>query len=358
MKLTEKQIADELRAMRPLPEPAFAVELDQSAVAPRRPNPLREWAKRLSAIPPRRAIPVGAAIATFAVVGAVGVSQISRDGGLDSGGGTQLESTDSAGDAGGAAGIEAAPPQSEIAPDESVVPSPPIARPDQDLAPGAAKREVERTVSMTLSTEPSEVPEVADGVVEVTDRYKGFVVSSNVNEGANGARATFDLRIPTARLQDAVADLSGLAHVKSRNEGSLDITAPTVSARERTADAEAEIDGLLEQLAASGSTTESDAIRAQLRSARAELASARAELQSLNQRADLTAVSVTVAGDGDGGPWTLGDAADDALDVLRAIAGAALIALAVLIPLSLVGFALWLANRAVTRRRRDAALDD
>lgn len=354
MKLTEKQIADELRAMRPLPEPAFAAELDaSSATARSHESPLRAWMSRLATVPPRRWVPVGAAIVSFAAVGAVAISQISSDPAPQTSSPSIVAEDQREPTAPESAGAGA-----EAAPQSTIAPSPPIAPPDRNLAPNAAKREVERTVSMTLSTERSEVPEVADGVVEVTDRYKGFVVSSNVSEGAEVARASFDLRIPTARLQEAVADLSGLAHVKSRNEGSLDITAPTVSARERTADAKAEIDGLLEQLAAAGSTTESEAIRAQLRSARAELAAARNELQSLEQRAQLTAVSLTVTGDGDGGPWTIGDAADDALDVLRAVAGAALITLAVLVPLALIGFLFWLANRALVRRGRESALDD
>jgi Domain of unknown function (DUF4349) len=170
----------------------------------------------------------------------------------------------------------------------------------------------ERSASLGLSTEPGSVDEVADGAVDVTDRYDGIVASSQVTtQGGGAGRANFDLRIPTQNLQAALADLSDLAHVTSRDEGTLDITAPFVSAEERYADAKATVDGLLDQLANADSPTETAAISEQLRIARQELAAARSELASLKQRATFSRVSVTVVGDGDGGGWLIGDAADD-----------------------------------------------
>ena len=64
---------------------------------------------------------------------------------------------------------------------------------------------------MTLSTGPDEVDDVADEVVEVTERYDGIVASSSVRTGEERGRASFDLRIPSANLQAALADLSDLA---------------------------------------------------------------------------------------------------------------------------------------------------
>ena len=66
---------------------------------------------------------------------------------------------------------------------------------------------------------------------------------------------------------------------------------------------------------------------------------------------------VTVNGDGGGGQWSLCEAADDALDVLRTIAGIALVSAAVLGPLALLGVIAWLIWRGTVRRRRERALD-
>jgi hypothetical protein len=211
---------------------------------------------------------------------------------------------------------------------------------------------------MTLSTDPNEVAAVADEVVEVTERYEGIVVSSNVNTSAERGRASFDLRIPTANLQAALADLSDLASVRERSEGSLDITAPYVGAEQRFADARAEVDALLAQLAEAGSADEVAEVRERVRVARAELAAARAELAELKRRADYSRIAITVVGDGDADGWSLGDAADDAVSVLEDIGGATLIALAVLLPLGLIVACAWWLYTRTRRTLRERALDD
>jgi Kef-type K+ transport system membrane component KefB len=55
--------------------------------------------------------------------------------------------------------------------------------------------------------------------------------------------------------------------------------------------------------------------------------------------------------------WTPGDAAHDALRVLEVIAGVALIAAAIVIPLALLGLLAGLTLRHTRRRRREHALD-
>jgi len=190
----------------------------------------------------------------------------------------------------------------------------------------------------------------------VTKRYEGIVASSNVDTTAERGRASLDLRIPTQNLRAALADISDLASVRERSEGSLDITAPFIGASERFADARAEVDALLAQLADAGSADEIAQVREQLRAARAELAAARAELADLKRRADFSTVSVAVVGDAD--DWSIGDAAGDALSVLEDLTGAALIALAVLLPLLLIALAAGFGYRFFIRRSREKALDD
>jgi Domain of unknown function (DUF4349) len=361
MRLTDEQIGAELRALREIPSEEVAAELDAWAAAgfpPRRVNAQRPAAERgllrFKGFFGRHSLLAGAA-ASLAVVLAVGVpvATVMNQSGVD----------DSAGGGGDAAvpmATDSAAPGAEGA-GKSIEPGPArlqdqVLRGEQ-LKPGR-ERVQERTASLSLSTEPSEVDDVADGVVDVTDRYEGIVVSSQVSTADGTGRATFDLRIPTQNLQAALADLSDLAHVASRDEGTLDITAPFIGAEERYEDAKAAVDTLLDRLAAAESATEIEAIRAQLRSARQELAAARSELAGLKQRADFSRVSVAVLGDNQGdGSWSIGDAAADAVDVLEAVGGALLIGLAVVVPLGAVGGAAWLASREIGRRRREATLD-
>lgn len=352
MRLTDEQLATELRALREEPSERFAAELDAWAAAgfpARQPEPAKQPRRR--PLVWRRLVPAFGAAAATVVVIAVAISVSGQDTeSLDSAPGDDEAPSFAAPEAGdrssGEPGTEAAP--------STVAPAPPA--PGEQLRPGR-ERIQERSASLSLSTEPGEVDEVSDGVVDVTDRYDGIVVSSQVSTSDGTGRASFDLRIPTQNLQAALADLSDLAHVASRDEGTLDITAPFVGAEERFGDAKAEVDALLDQLAAADSANEVAAIREQLRIARAELAVARSQLAGLKQRADFARLGVTVIGNGDGDGWSIGDAAGDAVDVLEALGGAGLIALAVVVPLGAIGVAGWLGTRELRRRRREAPLD-
>jgi Domain of unknown function (DUF4349) len=370
MRLTDEQIGAELRALREIPTEDFAAQLDAWAAAgfpPRDSKTQRPAGERRSlrfkGFFGRHPVLAGAA-GSLAVVLAIGapvatVMNQSGTGDSDRGGGADFAApaeTDSAGSGAEISGAAGKSKQSLPLSDQAARVQDQVAGGEQ-LKPGR-ERVQERTASLSLSAEPSEVDDVADGVVDVTDRYDGIVVSSQVSTADGTGRATFDLRIPTQNLQAALADLSDLAHVASRDEGTLDITAPFVAAEERHRDAKATVDSLLDRLADADSATEIEAIRAQLRSARQELAAARSELAALKQRADFSRLSVAVIGNGEGdGSWSIGEAADDAVDVLEAVGGAILIGLAVVVPVGAIGGAFWLGAREFGRRRREATLD-
>ena len=373
------QLVRELRAERAEPQPDFAAELDgRAAHGFPRGEPTSALARlraRVAATPPRRLLAPAGAMVTLLVVGAVAISQsgVGEDGGEPASTAIEL-----GGDTGGAAAPEQAPSGAGIEPGPEPVPpedlpgvrldgqpgsepgvvAPPFDPTRPGLVPGQEDRKVERAAEITLSTEPDGVPGVADEVVDVTDLYGGIVVSSQVGD-STGERsiARFDLAIPAGKLSDALADLSELADVKSRSESTLDITETFVSARERLADARAELETLLTQLAEADTPRETRSIRARIDIVRGEIAQARSQLEDVGRRARFARVSVTVEGDGGSGGWSLGDAADDALDVLRTIAGVALVSLAVLVPLAVLVAVLWIVGRAAAHRRRERALD-
>ena len=198
-------------------------------------------------------------------------------------------------------------------------------------------------------------------MIRVTDRHGGFVLRSSVSAGdKSDAGASLFLRIPSAQLQAAIADLSELAHVRARTQSARDVTAQFSSPRRRLADALAERRGLLRQLARAVTPNETAAVRARLRAANRRADRARTELRRLHDRVRYSGVAVTVApgaaGKSDGG-WSLGDAAHDAVSVLRAVAGAAIVGLAVAVPAGFVALLGWVTYRAVVRRRREQALD-
>lgn len=342
-----------LREERPEPRPEFALDLDLRArdgfpaAAPARPRP-----RRAAAFRRRWGLALGTAASLFIVATAVLTSGVlSGDGSGDpSTVGTSAPQPGLVQEGERADGVAAAP-ESSVAP---------VPRPADD-APRARERRVERGASLTLAAPRDEIEETADGVIGVTDRHGGFVRSSNVTSGeGTNAGAALDLRVPSERLQPALADLSELAHVRARSQQTLDITAQFRSPRRRLADALAERRGLLRQLARADTPNETAAVRARLRAVNRRIDRARAELRRLRERVSFASVAVTIEPGGkagDGGSWTLGDAAGDAVGVLRAVLGALLVALAVLVPAALLAGVAWLAYRGWLRRRREGALE-
>lgn len=240
-----------------------------------------------------------------------------------------------------------------------------LSGPSSSLAPNVKDRNVERNADLVLRGRPSEVQDISDDVVRTTDRFDGIVVSSDISTGDDGGTSTFDLRIPTDKLDDAITAFSKIADVAERRQGLQDITGSFVSTQDRLSDARAERRGLLKSIANTDDADKLRSLRADLRTLRGRIADLNGQMNALRRRADLATVSVTVrsdasasSGDEDGdGSWTVGAAWDDAGRVLEVAAGVALIGLAVLIPFALLGIPAVAGTRIARRRRREAALD-
>ena len=248
--------------------------------------------------------------------------------------------------AGGAARSSAAPAAPAVAPNGSTP---------------ARQRRVERSTRLELTT--TDVQTAGDGVVRATQAAGGFVQSSQIATGDGHSTASFVLRVPTSRLDDALARLSRLGHVKSLQQSADDITNAYNGASARLAEARAERSGLLRALSKATTAQEISSLRARIADNRRALQRYERQLAAVRNRADYATVGVEVTGVArkhaaapGGGSWTPGDAAHDAVRVLEVSAGVALIALAVLVPLGLVGAAGGFTAAALRRRRREAAL--
>ena len=319
--------------------------------------------------------PALGAMATAVLVGVIAVSGPERSGEGASSGGV----ASSAGQSSGAGAAPAADSASNSAEDaggggsggeeaasapepQSVAPAPSAGSPGVDRR---EQRKVERSASLTLATRPRDIDVVSARIQEVTRQQGGFVVSSTVSSSTGGGGGTFELRIPTRNLDAAIAALSRLGAVRERAQRAQDITAQSVSTRSRLKDAKTERQSLLKQLADATTVEQTESIRARLRLVSAEIERARAAVRRVNNRAAFSTVAVTLVADRsaaapgteEDGSWTPGDAAHDALRVLEVIAGIALIAAAIAIPLALLGLLAATGLRFTRRRRREQALD-
>jgi hypothetical protein len=335
-------LAVAVRAERPAPAPAWAARLDERL---RRGFAVERRARRQRWRAPGIGVAVAAAIAVLVFV-------------LPNLG--DRESGDSG--SGGAVQSESAVPRAAdtVSPNasQSVAPSA-AGTPGSDAR---ADRRVERAAELTLATRPGRIDAVSSGIQTVTRRYKGYVAGSTVTSRQGGS---FQLRIPTRNLDAALAALADLGAVRARTQSAQDITAESVSARDRLAEARTERKSLLRQLGRADTLAEAASIRARLRIVAREIRQARGAVRRVQNRARFATVNVELVADAgaggggsaDDGSWTPGDAARDALRVLEWSAGAALVGLAVAVPLALLAALLAGATRWGGRRRRERALD-
>ena len=332
------------------PDDLELLEADIRASAPRMSPELERRLEAIVARPPRRRVqswrPALAAGLAAVLVAVAGVAVLRSGDDIQT-----LSRTQSGGgeSSSGSSGAAATPAQAPPATAEAVVPQ---------------ARRVERDNALTLATPARSFPDVTDQVGATTDRFRGIVQRSTIDQEGRSGRAEFDLRIPASRLEPALAALSRLAHVRSRSAGSVDVTGAFNAAAARLTELQAERRGLLRALARASTEAQVASVKARLRDVGRRLARARRTVGRLRARTDFARVHVTVVatrtsaspGAPGDGRWTPGDAARDALHVLEVAMGVALVALAVLVPLGLLAGLAVAGSRLARRRRREAAL--
>lgn len=368
----EQLLADE----RERPNPDQARRIDQRLEAARerehsRPwGSARGWVERLTA----QRLSLAGAAATVLVGLAVGIGQLGDQGSSPGPGPVRpaaLQDADSGVGAGQpaepeAAGSGASAVGSKVGPHVtregggSILP--PVPAPNDGLAPGQAERAVERSAQITISGDPGEVRRMADEVVAITDRIGGIVVSASVSdrpESPAASTAWLEVAVPVERLDRALAEISDVGSVTSREQTDFDVTAEAVSAGNRLRNARETRNALRGRLEQAADSEEIASLRRRLMRAERRVAARKADVQRLANRTQFARIGVGVVGEGHGkdGSWSLDDAWSDALEVLRTMAGVALVTTAVVLPLAILAGLIYLLARRRRGRAREAALD-
>jgi hypothetical protein len=364
-----------LRADAPEPADEYAEWLDKRVEAgfPAKPSSKPVWWQRFVLQPAALVGMVAAAVLVLSVAlgGLSGGSDDNSDSG-GGGGGAELVDGDSGSTtaSGGGGAAEPAPVDPNVAAKSGRVAdralarsSPGVAIPPsgRGFAPGRSDRKIERSVALELEMPVDEMARVAEQVTSVTNRHGGFVLSSSVSTGDDSAGGDFDLRIPATRLRPALRDLAALADVRTQSQTGRDVTREHVTAKDRLQAARAERRSLLRRLEVATTDEEAEAIRRRLDLVAGEINGLRGQLRNLRLRTDYAVVSVSLlAKDGSEGGGAGGGSFDDAIgdagDILVAVAGVIVRALAVALPLALLALLGWLGARVVRRRQRESAL--
>jgi hypothetical protein len=342
-------LAGDLRAVAPRPAPEFRAKLDAQVAAGFPRPPRRRFA--LPALRPRLLVPALGTLGVGVVAVALALGGSSSDDLGSTASRPEMATEQAAPQAGGGAAADSA--------GSAVAPVAPPAATRQD----AGDRRVERSARLELGAPAGRFAAVTDGVVRTTQRNDGFVASSQIARNAGQGTATFVLRVPSARLDAAMADLSRLGSVRAIEQSSQDLTGSYDSVSSQLDDARTQRRAIVTALA-TAEGREADRLRSRLATATSRVSRLEREQRTLRSRTSYATVDLTVVGGRgeiatppDDGSWTPGDAWRDARRGLEVAAGVLIVVASFAIPVALLAaLALW-GTRNVRRRRRDAALD-
>ena len=364
-------LGEELRGARPQTPPATRERLDQRLLS----DAGREHKHRSWLSGPAAAISGGlAALLVAAVViipgsGSTGVA----------GGGSRGEENKATGEGAYAApdtsaSSSATEPSIAVPPGSGEpVPLPyPIPSGEPDLS--VKERKVERSAALSLISE--DVAGVATKAIRVIDGLEGVVLSAHVTSGEgpddsilvpeprsdevpspspgpgpSGDYAYLDLRVPSERLDAALAQLTQLGEVTSRSQGQIDITTQFDPLTELLEELKAARISVLAELEQAHEAAERSGLRGELERIQAERDSVAAQLSALEGRANSSAISLQIMNEAPKAAEEEGFGPAVAVEwisgTLRPLAGVGVLLLVPLIPLG----CWWLIRRQRTRAR-------
>ncbi|MFA4928186.1 MAG: DUF4349 domain-containing protein [Patulibacter sp.] len=218
-----------------------------------------------------------------------------------------------------------------------------------------------RDARQTVRVERSKVAAAAGRVSDVVADQGGYIGASSVSEAASSPRAEFEIVVPSARLDATIAAIGRIGKPVRLERSSVDVTDQRVSIDDRLRDLRADRASVRLQLARATAADRRSAKRRELRllsSRIARLEREQRELRGQTSTARLSLRLTTTRGGAatspveDDGRWGLSDAWDDAGRVLQVVAGVALIAVAILLPVAiLIGLLIVVIGRLTTGRK-------
>jgi hypothetical protein len=232
---------------------------------------------------------------------------------------------------------------------------------DSTVGPTAGRAQ-RVTATLTIEVPDSDaVSRAAQETLDLTRSLGGHVVSASVATGERGT-ASITVRVPVARVQDAIAGLSALGRIVSQQVTIDDLQEQLDTLEKREASLRAQIARISARLDAENLDVETRAVlEARRRSLRAELRSVRAGNAATSAEARMSTIQLTVVTPGvlgiaAPGPSRLDRTIDEALNVLAWEGIVLLGLLIVLAPFAIVGAAAWLGRRAYRRREEERLL--
>jgi len=219
-------------------------------------------------------------------------------------------------------------------------------------------------VSATLTVEvsdPDAVSRAAQDALDLTRSLGGYVVSSSVATGEEGS-ASLTVRVPVAKVQEAITGLSGLGRIVSQQVTIDDLQGTLDQLEKREATVRGQIARIRARLESETLDPQSEAVlRTRLQTLRTELTELRTGISSTEGEARMSTIQLAVVTPGAFGAVAppssrIDRTIDEALNVLAWEGVVALGLLIVLAPFALVAFAAWLGRRLYRRHEEERLL--
>jgi len=143
----------------------------------------------------------------------------------------------------------------------------------------------------SLEVEVEEVPPAIEQATRLTRALEGYVENSTTREDKN---AYLRLRVPSARLNEALDSLSRLGKVTGRSLSEEDVTAQSIDLEARVASFRAARDKLRELLDRAVSVADAVAAQGELARVQGELDSLEAQLKAMQGSVALSELTLTL----------------------------------------------------------------
>ena len=336
-------LLNEIRATRPAAPEALRERVRLIAVQEPEPAPLRDrvrfnWGWR------RVALLAPAAVAVALVAGTV--IGLTRPGGevVAGGGDDPVTATAESSMAQEDASRSAAPPSGGTG----------LVEP----APGRLQR-VDAELSLRVE-DVEELSRATQQAMRIARSLGGHVAAVNYDSVPDGPGfAALTLRVPVARANDAIAQLSGLGTILGQRYGVQDLESTVEDLQRQIAETEARVARIVRQLRSATLTEEERAtLQIQLGEARRQLADLRRALSATRAEGALATIQVSLTTEDVQALPAQESRLDDVKDVLVWEGVVLLYALVILGPLALLVALVWLVARALRRREEARLLEE
>jgi len=328
----------ELRASRPSAPVHLRARVRELAAEPARTSRMARWR-----FPVRRGALVAVPAAIAVAVVAAGVVGLTRP------------------DAPGSQALDQRTASPELAPATKAqtqrTPAPNFGA--ADLAAGTRAQQVSATLTVEVR-DSNAVSRAAQDALDLTRSLGGYVVSSSVTTGEQGT-ASLTVRVPVARVQDAITGLSGLGRIVSQQVTVDDLQAQLDQLHHRRASLVEQITRITARLETGNLDAETTAaLEARRRALRSELRGVRAQIAGTSAEARMSTIELSIVTPDASGAVVPNSRIDRTIDqALNVLAWEGVVALGLLIilaPFALVGIAVWLGRRVYRRHEEERLL--